>query len=228
MTGRRTLPGEALPGETLLVIAPHPDDEAIGCGGTIALRADAGDRVIVLFLTSGEGGLPRSSPAQAWATREAEARSAVADLGAELAGFLRLPDGGVGDDVDRSAAAVSAALADLVPDRVYLPHPDEDHADHAACLPVVARAYELIGRPEPWLLGYEVWTPLPRYDTVEDVSAVYHRKLAALRRHASQLADFDYDRAVAGLNAYRGALAGRCAYAEVFASLTFPAGSPSA
>ena len=208
--------------ETVLVLAPHPDDEAIGCGGAIASHADAGDRVLVLFLTSGEIGLPMLSSAAAWAKREAEARRAVADLGAELAGFLRLPDGGVGRDVERSAAAVAAALSGIVPDRIYLPHPDEDHADHAACLPVLGRAYAILGRPEPWLLGYEVWTPLGRYDTVENVSAVYHRKLTALRRHQSQLAGFDYDRAVEGLNAYRGALAGRCEYAAVFASLTFP------
>ncbi len=209
-------------GDTILVIAPHPDDESIGCGGAIALHADHGDRVGVLFLTSGEGGLPHVVPADAWATREAEARAAAGDLGAEVVAFLRLPDGLVGDDVAASAAAVAAAVGNLVPDRIYLPHPDEDHADHVACLPVLARAYALLGRPEPWLSGYEVWTPLGRYDTVEDVSAVFARKLAALRRHASQLADFDYARAVAGLNAYRGALAARCEYAEVFQSLTFP------
>ncbi len=207
--------------QTILVIAPHPDDEAIGCGGTIALHRQAGDRVAVLFLTSGEGGLPRASVADAWSTREAEARAAVADLSADVLAFLRLPDGGVGDDVDRAAAAVAAAMADVRPDCVYLPHPAEDHADHAACLPVLGRAYGLLGRPEPWLLGYEVWTPLGWFDQVRDVSAVYDRKRAAVRRHASQLADFDYDRAAAGLNAYRGALAGRCAYAEVFASLAF-------
>ena len=215
--------GDFVAREHVLVVAPHPDDESIGCGGAMAVHHDAGDRVSVLFLTSGEGGLAGLTPAAAWAVREAEARLAVADLSAELLGFLRLPDGDVGEDVDGAAAAVAAALARSPAfDRVYLPHPDEDHADHVACLPVLGRAYARLARPEPWLLGYEVWTPLQRYDTVEDVTGVYDRKLAAVRRHASQMADFGYDRAVAGLNAYRGALAGRCGYAEVFQSLTFP------
>ena len=208
--------------QRVLVIAPHPDDEAIGCGGAVALHADAGDRVAVLFLTSGEGGLRHLSAAGAWAVREAEATAAAADLSADILGFLRLPDGDVGGDLGGSAAAVAAAIAGWPADVVYLPHPDEDHPDHVACLPVLSVAYARLGRPEPWLLGYEVWTPLQRFDHVEDVSAVMDRKLAAVRRHASQVADFAYDRAVAGLNAYRGALAGRCAYAEVFASLTFP------
>ena len=208
-------------GETVLVIAPHPDDEAIGPGGTVAVHADRGDRVGVLFLTSGEGGLavPRET---AWAIREAEARAAVADLGADVIGFLRLPDGAVGDDMAASAAAVATALAAFDAGTVYLPHPDEDHPDHVACLPVLGAAYAILARPEPWLLGYEVWTPLARFDRVEDVSAVYDRKRRAIARHASQVADFDYGRAAEGLNAYRGALAARCAFAEVFASLTFP------
>jgi LmbE family N-acetylglucosaminyl deacetylase len=205
----------------IVVIAPHPDDEAIGCGGAIALHHDRGERVGVLFLTSGEGGLRGLAPADAWAVREAEARAALADLSADLLGFLRLPDGRAGEELDRAAAAVAAALSAVHAETIYLPHPDEDHPDHAACLPVLARAYALLGRSEPWLLGYEVWTPMSRYDHVEDVSGVYDRKLAAVRRHASQVADFAYDRAVAGLNAYRGALAARCDYAEVFQSLTF-------
>ena len=72
----------------------------------------------------------------------------------------------------------------------------------------------------PLLRGYEVWTPLGEYQHVEDISAVMPAKLDALRQHASQLAGWDYVRAVSGLNAFRGVTAGRCEYAEVFQDLS--------
>jgi N-acetylglucosamine malate deacetylase 1 len=70
------------------------------------------------------------------------------------------------------------------------------------------------------LLGYEVWTPLSEPDSVEDISKLMSRKLRALRAHASQLKEFDYVRAVRGLNEYRGVMMGRCRFAEVFQTLS--------
>jgi len=73
----------------ILVIAPHPDDEAIGCGGSICLHVERGDRVVAVFLTSGELGLKHLSPAQAWGIREGEARCAARVLGLAGLHFLR-------------------------------------------------------------------------------------------------------------------------------------------
>ena len=66
----------------------------------------------------------------------------------------------------------------------------------------------------------KVWTPLSQYSVVVDISAVVPRKLAAIRCHVSQLADLDYAHAAQSLNAYRGVMASRTAFAEVFE--TFP------
>jgi LmbE family N-acetylglucosaminyl deacetylase len=60
---------------------------------------------------------------------------------------------------------------------------------------------------------------LAEHDHVEDITAVMAFKLRALRAHRSQLSEFDYERAVKGLNQFRGALAAKCGYAEVFQTL---------
>jgi hypothetical protein len=70
--------------------------------------------------------------------------------------------------------------------------------------------------PTPTLLAYEVWTPLQEYDRVEDITPTMRRKLHAVRCHRSQLAGFRYDRAVRGLNIYRGSMTIGCRFAEVF------------
>ena len=61
---------------------------------------------------------------------------------------------------------------------------------------------------------------MPEYDHVENIDESMAIKLRAIRAHKSQLAQLPYDRAIRGLNVYRGAIAGRCKYAEVFKLLT--------
>ena len=58
----------------ILILAPHPDDEVLGCGGAACQHSAAGDRVCAVFLTSGELGLKQLSREKAWQIREAEAR----------------------------------------------------------------------------------------------------------------------------------------------------------
>jgi len=202
----------------VVIIAPHPDDEAIGCGGTALRHADRGDRVVTVFLTSGELGLKSFPIDEARQTREGEARSAAAVLGATDCHFLRLADWGCDDQIELAASLLHAILDAERPGIVYLPHPADDHPDHRASLPIVQRALERPGFV-PELRGYEVWSPLASHDLVEDISAVFDRKMAGIAAYKSQLAQFRYDRAAEGLNRYRGALAGRCDYAEVFAVL---------
>jgi LmbE family N-acetylglucosaminyl deacetylase len=206
---------------TVLVIAPHPDDEAIGCGGKLWLHSQRGDIVRLVFLTSGERGMGDDRPDAVRSIREAEARAASAVLGALPPDFLRLADMGLGDDVAGAAMRLRAVIEACPPDLIYLPHPDESHPDHAATLPIVSQALEgLSARPErPQLRGYEVWSPMTRCGWVEDISAVMPQKLRAIGCYRSQLERCRYDRAICGLNQYRGVMAGGCQYAEALVSL---------
>jgi LmbE family N-acetylglucosaminyl deacetylase len=203
--------------QKILVIAPHPDDESIGCGGAICLHRRRGEPVRVVLLTSGERGVEGLDPEAARAVREGEAAEALNVLGVRDADFLRLPDLGLADDLERGACRLSEVLAAHRPGLVYLPHPAEAHPDHEATLPLVRAALaRLPGGELPELRAYEIWTPMARYGWPEDITEVMPTKLRAVRCYRSQLQTFRYDRAVRGLNQYRGALAARCRYAEVF------------
>lgn len=204
--------------ETVLVIAPHPDDEAIGCGGMICLHRQGGDRVRVVFLTSGERGLTGVPEQTARSIREAEAGQAAQVLGVEGIDFLRLPDLGLDEDRSTAAKELGKVFDARTPDLIYLPHPEESHPDHAATLPIVRMALgQRFGGTElPELRGYEVWSPMTRYGWVYDISPVMKQKLRAVRCYRSQLYPFRYDRAVRGLNQYRGVMAAGSRYAEAF------------
>jgi LmbE family N-acetylglucosaminyl deacetylase len=203
--------------QVVLVVAPHPDDEALGCGGAVCLHRQRGDPVHVVFLTSGELGLKHLPRAEAWRVRESEAEAAAAVLEVNGLTFLRLPDWFLGERVVETAEALRPVLQRTVPGLIYLPHAREWHPDHRAALAAVRRALGDTRQP-PALRAYEVWTPLEEYDDVEDVTRVMRQKLCAVRCYASQTAQFRYDRAVRGLNQYRGALTARSRYAEVFRS----------
>jgi len=125
------------------------------------------------------------------------------------------------EDVQGAAEVLRPILERAAPDLIYLPHPAEWHPDHQAALPVLLAALKGSSLSVPALRGYEVWSPLTQYQQVEDVSSVMRRKIRAVRAHRSQIqGEFNYERAVTGLNQYRGVLAGKCAYAEVFQDLS--------
>jgi len=200
----------------ILVIAPHPDDETIGCGGTLCIHADRGDDVSVVFLTSGELGLKHLPPGEARAIREAEARKAARILKVRDLFFLRCSDWTLANEIPKAARLLRPLLKRLKPNLIFLPHPQDAHPDHQAALPIIRAAFKNGGFRPATLRFYEVWTPLSHYDFVQDISPTMARKLRALRAHRSQLREFDYIQAVTGLNQYRGALAAKCKFAEVF------------
>jgi LmbE family N-acetylglucosaminyl deacetylase len=201
----------------VLVISPHPDDEAIGCGGTLCRHADAGDDIFAIFLTSGEHGSRVMAPAKTAATREREAAAAAQILGISKFEFWRQPDGSL-----RCSAPLvnrlAAVLRQFAPRFIYTTHASEAHADHRAAIRLTQRALDQVHIAAPTLRLFEVWTPLQRFDTVEDISAFVERKQRAVRCYASQLANVEFDTAALALNRYRGALhnQGGGEFAEAF------------
>ena len=192
----------------VLVLAPHPDDETVGLGGTLALHVRAGDPVHVVFATTGVHGDPdkRHDPAEYVALRRAEARAAAEVLGLTETVFWDFPDSMVVTTQD--LAHVTDMLREqyerVRPDVVYAPHVAEAHSDHHVIGRAALDAHADAGRGVP-LLGYEVWTPVAP-DLLVDVSPVYDLKRRAIACYASQLEHSDILGATEGMNRYRAVL----------------------
>jgi LmbE family N-acetylglucosaminyl deacetylase len=204
----------------VLAICPHPDDEAIGCGGTLRRHVVEGDEVHVIFLTSGEAGGHGRSPEETARLREGEADESARALGVAAVEFWRQPDGAL-----RSTEALVRRLRQKLrrwrPGVIYAPHAIDDHPDHRAAARLVRRAAGAGRRGvEVWM--YEVWTPLRRIDKVVDISDHMEAKLAAVRAHRCQCDIMRFDDAVCGLNRYRGVMHSgwpAATYAEVFTAM---------
>jgi len=169
-----------VPVGTVLVVAPHPDDEICGCGGAALLHSQRGDRVHVALVTRGEAG-------GAADVRQAESHRAAEQLGFTESSCLGSWDGAVADDLGL-ADRLRATLDRVRPRVVYAPSPFEMHRDHVATLVAVAAA--LVERQDVTLLLYEVNTE-GMASFLLDVTPVKDRKLAALTAFASQLRRID-------------------------------------
>lgn len=196
-----------------LVMAPHPDDESLGCGGTIALLRGAGYAVHVLFVSDGTMSHPHSKAYPAPRLRdlrEQEAREALRRLhvDADACTFLRYPDRRVPTSQDSGFPEAVARLATLLdevkPNTVFMPWQRDPHPDHRACWQMGMAAVRQ-SHVTPRLLEYLIWlwelgTPddLPKPDernvwqvAIESVMTQRNRAIAAHQSQVTRLIDDD-------------------------------------
>ena len=148
-----------------LVLAPHQDDEALGCGGLIARRRQAGHPVHVAFVTDGaasHAGHPTLTPADLAAWRADEARSALRLLGIEASAihFLRAPDGELERLPPAAAAALIVRLTALLdtirPTEVFLPLQADGSSEHTAAFRFFSQALAA-SSVRPRVCEFPVW-----------------------------------------------------------------------
>jgi len=214
----RLIPYQAadLTGRRVLVLAPHSDDETIGCGGTLAIHASAGDPVKVVFLTNGAAGdsFREISKDQYVQIRQREAKAACACLGVTDLEFWPYED--------RSLAGAKGALrrlSDLLesfrPDIVYAPSPLEFHPDHRAACVLLCDALQSY-LPDLDVAFYEIGQPI-RINALVDVTPVASQKGRAMDAYESQLKERPYKDIALALDRYRSLTLGRdVLYAEGF------------
>ena len=209
--------------KNILIISPHPDDEAIGCGGTICSHIAEGDNVEVIFLTSGEKGGHGRTEEEAILVREQEIKDAAAILKLNYTECWREPDGNfkaTADNISRLVEKIIAANTQII----YVTHEQEEHPDHVAAALLVKQAIDQLPAnilaPTVWM--YEVWTPIQRMDHIVDISAYVETKRKAILAYKSQCEVLAFDEAILGLNRYRGEMHSWPGgdYAEVFKKLT--------
>jgi len=218
---------------SILVIAAHPDDEILGCGGTIARHRKQGDRVMVLILADGVGG--RSASAGTVSPKEVAARRDCAQranrvLGVEDLELLSYPDNrmdaapllDIVQDIEKTLALCKPAV-------VYTHHGSDVNIDHRRVQDaVIAACRPQPGHPVKQLLFFETpssteWRPpssLPPFEPqwFVDISDSLALKLEALAVYEAELREFPHPRSLAAvehLARWRGATVGLHA-AEAF------------
>ena len=204
----------------VLVVAPHPDDEVLGAGGTIAKYSAQGHEVFVLIIS---GHLPPIYSRKAYEETVSEAYSAFSVLGVEKSEFLEIPATMIGDQpLHEVNGRISKVVSDFNPQIVLCPYPDR-HIDHRLVFDsvMVATRPVGVGRDIEILAAYETLSEThwnaphiePNFtpNWVVDISDYFDAKLAALKCYESQLTDFPGPRsieAVESLAKFRGTQAG--------------------
>lgn len=220
----------AVPGAAL-VLAPHPDDEAFGCGGTIPLLVARGVATHVAFLTDGSAshpGHPVLSAAEVAALRAGEARRAAAVLGVEAGrvSFLGAPDGRLGRLEPAEAGAIEGRIAALVtavgPACIFLPCRRDGSSEHEGAFVLVGRGLALTAL-RPRILEYPVWAwwnprrlvePLLRARKVwrSELGPAAAVKAAAVASYQTQLAPLPPDPVAALPEGFASMFAGGAEY----------------
>lgn len=141
------------------VLAPHPDDETLGCGATIARKRAAGAEVTVIFATDGSRShAGRVRPDDLARRRRDEALRACATLGVppEAVHFLGFRDGELADHLAQAAAAIAQILRKRRPEELFVSTALDRHPDHVALRQAVQHLQHMDELP-PRVYEYPVW-----------------------------------------------------------------------
>ncbi|WP_213999859.1 PIG-L family deacetylase [Arsukibacterium sp.] len=213
--------------KSVVVVAAHPDDEVLGCAGTIALHSAAGDQVHLIFMADGE--ISRAGQQAELPARQQAAHAAAAILGVQSVRFLDFADNAM-DSVPllNIVQALEKALQPLKPERIYTHFGGDLNIDHRLTYQAVLTAC----RPQPGqsvqsIYCFEVpssteWTaqqePAFRPQLFVDISSVQPQVNDALACYAAELRPWPHSRSTQAITLrqqWRGSNVGLAA-AEAF------------
>jgi len=206
----------------VLVIAAHPDDEVLGCGGTMALHARAGDRVTVVIASGGRS----EEESSHGVAQHSYTRRALARLGVEDVRLLGFPDQTLDTyPLTEIVRPLEQIVQELRPSVVYCQYGGDINRDHE----ILFKAILVAVRPtEPCLQAVYAFDTAsstewayPRTfapDTWVDISATLEAKLEAMACYESEVRDYPHPRSLAALRHRAAAWGNQCCQeaAEVF------------
>lgn len=194
----------------VLVVSPHPDDDVIGAGGTMAILAGRGFDVFSLYVTDGNSLVFKSSgipPERISVARQDEALDALRVVRARGGIFLRHKRRQLTGRGDRAVIGeLREVLKFFMPEIVYVASPFERHMTHIRVTELTVKAIRQIKGYCPKIWGYNVWGGvygLPGTNAV-DITEVISIKTEAISMHKSQVQCKDYESGITGRNRYEG------------------------
>ncbi len=180
-----------------LILAPHPDDESIGCAGIMAMQPD---KFKVVCLTHGND------------ERRNEFENAMKVLGVENE-ILDIKDKHIIDDYEAFKKIDFSGF-----NYIFIPYIYDQHSDHKAISAHLNKYLNTHKIDDLKIVFYEVWSTMNMPNAFVDITGVVDKKREAINCHQSQVNEKDYTTKIIGLNEYRGML-NNIGFAEAFTVL---------
>lgn len=205
----------------ILIISPHPDDEIIGCGGTIIKILNQGKQVTVLHLTDGRNTAAFNNVDDiVRSTARLEEAQIVADfIGLSELILWKIPDNEIKID-DLNKLKLTELLERIKPEIIFTPFVNDPHPDHQDANKLLSEILQKnqIEFDNLIILGYECWSILPQ-NVVSPITDEFEKKTNALMKYKIAMRVVDYVTFCENLNAYHHCINfNNPGYAEAFFS----------
>jgi LmbE family N-acetylglucosaminyl deacetylase len=224
--------------KNILVIAPHPDDDVIGMGGTIALKAEQGYSFTIVYVSNGAGSIKTEDYKELSIDELISLRKKEAQLSIQLLLdnphqaeqiFLNHNSSDLFEKPENYKNELKEKIKEKIFEEVYLPYHKDRHPTHREVAKLSKEAIEECTAKTAKgieLFAYETWDSIPMSEKVivVDISKYYKRKLSAVSCHKSQCSITPFDEGIIAKNRYNAVFnsinsKNKMEYAEIFLRL---------
>ena len=196
------------PADKCLLLAPHPDDETVGCGGLLSKYSDIFD---VICLTDGRHGGYNQPEDEIATIRKAEFEKAIKQVGISNYSMLNIEDRKLINEYN-----IFQNINIDKYDYIFIPNYFDQHKDHKAVTILLKQLLKTGSHKKNVKIAfYEVWSPLTIPNFYLDISDIIEQKESLIEIYQSQVKYVDFKNGIKSLNYYRG-MQFNCKYAEVF------------